>query len=204
LGAVGLAYLTLLREHDINFYLSRHPPQFWAAAGIMAAIVIGLVLLLARTVGRWALAMPLVLFENVNPRRALGESARRTNGSHSLILGALAAWAVGAIVLVSISTWFVQFLGRMIAPHLAASLALLLMFVAALALAGVVMTLAVGIFNFSMFSLLITHLYLGIGEPRLTASHLTPYGSSAPRRLSPRMVSGIVAVSLLAAVGVGL
>jgi len=204
LVAAGLVYLALLRDHDINFYLSRHPPQFWAAAGIMAVIVIGLVLLLARTVARWALAMPLVLFENVSPRRALGESARRAGGSHSLILGTLAAWAVIAIVSLGITTWLVQFLGRMVAPHLAGSLALLLMFVAILFLAGVVMTLAVGVFNFSMFSLLITHLYLRISGPQPSAYSLAPYASSAPRRLSPRMVAGIVAVSLLAAVGGGL
>ncbi len=206
-GAAGLVYLTLLREHDINFYLSRHPPQFWAAAGIMAVFAIGLVLLLMRTIARWALAMPLVLFEKVSPRRALGESARRTNGAHSLILGTLAAWAVLAVVLLSTTTWFLQFLGRMVAPHLAGSLALLLLFVAALVFAGVVLALAVGIFNFSMFSLLITHLYLRISGPQIPASVVAQYAhnaSSGPRRLSPRMVAGIVAVSLLAAVGVGL
>jgi glycerophosphoryl diester phosphodiesterase len=204
LGAAGLVYLTLLREHDINFYLSRHPPQFWAAAGIMAIVVTGLLFLLVRTIARWALAMPLVLFENVSPRRALGESARRTSGSHSLILGTLALWAAIAVVLLGITTWLIQFLGRLIAPHLAGSLALLLLFVAAVVLAGVVLTLVVGIFNFSMFSLLITHLYLGIGGPQLAASPVAQYASSVPRRLSPRMVAGIIAVSLLAAAGAGL
>jgi glycerophosphoryl diester phosphodiesterase len=203
-AAAGLVYLTLLREHDINFYISRHPPQFWAAAGIMAIVVIGLLLLLVRTIARWALAMPLVLFENISPRRALGESAKRTTGLHALILRTLAAWAVTAVVLLSITTWLVEFLGRIIAPHLAGSLALLLMFVAVLLLTGVVMTLAVGVFNFSMFSLLITHLYLSIGGPQLPSSPLAQYASSGPRRLSHRMVAGLVAVSLLAAVGVGL
>jgi glycerophosphoryl diester phosphodiesterase len=204
LAVSGLVYLSLLKDHDINFYISRHPPQFWAAAGIMTVVVIGLVLVLARAIARWALAMPLVLFENVSPRKALGESARRTSGSHSLILGTLGAWAVIAIVLLSITTWLIQFLGRIIAPHLAGSLALLLVFVAVLALAGVVMILAVGIFNLSMFSLLIMHLYLGVDVPQLPASPLAKYASSGPRRLSPRMVAGIVAVSVLAAVGVGL
>jgi glycerophosphoryl diester phosphodiesterase len=204
LAAAGLVYLTLLREHDINFYLSKHPPQFWAAVGFIAFIVIGFLILLVRTVARWAFTMPLVLFENVSPRRAFSESAQRATGSHSLILGTLAAWALIGLALVSITTWLVQFLGRMAAPHLAGSLALLLLFVAALALAGVVLTLAVGIFNFSMFSMLITHLYLRIGGPKLPASVLAQYDSTAPRRLSPRMVAGIVAISLLAAVGVGL
>jgi len=207
LAAAGLVYLTLLREHDINFYLSRHPPQFWVAAGISAVISIGLLLLLARTIARWALAMPLVLFENVIPRRALDESARRTSRSHSLILATIAGWAVIAIVLVGTTAWLVQFAGRAVAPQLAGSLALLLLFVAALAFFGVVLTLAVGIFNFSMFSLLIKHLYLRIGEPQLPASADVQYaqtGSSGPPGLSSRMVVGIAVVSLLGVVGAGM
>ena len=202
--AAGLTYLGLLRDHDINYYLAQHPPQFWAAAVIVGIIVVGLVLLLARTIASWALAMPLVLFENVSPRRALGESAARGHGSHSLILLSLTIWAVVAVALLSATTWLVQFLGRAVAPQLAGSLALLLLFVSGLALAGVVLTLAVGIFNFSMFSLLITHLYLRIGKPQLSRSTMAKYASLGPRRFSPRAVAGIAALALLAAVGVGL
>ena len=202
--AVGLVYLTLLREHDINYYLSQHPPQFWAAAGCIALIAIGLVLLLARTIARWALAMPLLLFEDVHPRRALGESARRATGSHSLILGTLVAWAVMAIVLITATAWLFQVVGRSVAPQLADSLALLLLFVAALAFVGASVTLAVGIVNVSMFSLLITRLYLRIGAPQSSASSMAQYAATGQRRFSMRAVVGITAVALLAAVGVGL
>jgi glycerophosphoryl diester phosphodiesterase len=203
-AAGGIVYFTLLKEHDINFYISSHPPEFWAAAGIVAVIVIGLVVLLARTVARWALVMPLLLFEKLTPRQVFGESAKRAQGSHKLILGTLAAWAVTAIVLVSTPAWLVDVLGRMVAPQLSDSLPLLLLFAAALVLIGVVLSLAVGIFNFSMFSLLITHLYLRVGGPKLPVAVLGKYASDGPRRLSPRMIAGIVAASLLAAVGVGL
>jgi glycerophosphoryl diester phosphodiesterase len=155
--AAGLTYLGAARPRHQP--LLQHPPQFWAAAVIVGIIVIGLVLLLARTIASWALAMPLVLFENVSPRRALGESAARANGSHSLILLSLTIWAVVAVALLSATTWLVQFLGRAVAPQLAGSLALLLLFIAGLALAAVVLTLAVGIFNFSMFSPLIHYLH---------------------------------------------
>lgn len=202
--AVGLVYLTLLREHDINYYLSQHPPQFWAAAGCIALIAIGLVLLLARTIARWALAMPLLLFEDVHPRRALGESARRATGSHSLILVTLVAWAVLAIVLITTTAWLFQVVGRSVAPQLADSLALLLLFVAALAFVGASVTLAVGIVNVSMFSLLITRLYLRIGAPQSSASSMAQYAATGQRRFSMRAVVGITAVALLAAVGVGL
>ena len=202
--AGGLVYVVLLREHDINFYLSQHPPEFWAAAGLVALITVGLVLLLARTIARWALAMPLVLFENVSPRRALGESARRAAGSHSLILATLAAWLVIAIALVMTITWLVQLVGRTVAPQLAGSLALLLLFIGALALVGAILTLVVSIANFSMLSLLITRLYVRLGGPQSTASTLAQYASTTSRRLSTGAMAAIVAVSLLAAVAVGL
>ncbi len=193
-----------MREYDINYYLSQHPPQFWIAAGIVALIAIGLLLLLARTIARWALALPLLLFENVSPRRALGESARRTTGSQALILATLAAWAASAIVLVMATTWPVRFVGRMVAPQLAGSLALLLLFLAALACVGAILALAVSIVNFSMFSLLITRLYLRIGAPQPSVSSVAQYASTGRRRFSTRALAGIIAVALLAAVGVGL
>ena len=199
----GIVYLALLRDYDINYYLSRRPPQFLVAAGIVALMIVGLALLLARTIARWALALPLVLFEKVHPRRVLGESARRGAGSYALILATLAVWAIIAVVLIVTTAWLVQFVGRAVAPQLAGSLPLLLLFVAAVALVGAVLALAVGIFNFSLFSLLITRLYLRIGNPQ-SPVELTQYTPIFSRRLSTRAVMGISAVLLLVAVGVGL
>ena len=102
-----------------------------------------------------------------------------------------------AVALAATTTWVTQWIGRLVAPQLANSLVLLLLFIAALALVGAVLALAVGIVNISLFSLLITHLYLRIGGPQLPPSPLAHYSSSGPRRLSHRMVAGLVAVSLL-------
>jgi glycerophosphoryl diester phosphodiesterase len=202
--AGGLVYFTLLREYDINYYLAQHPPQFWAAAGIIGVLAIGLLWLSARTLARWALAMPLLLFENLNPRQALGESARRSTGSRRLILATLLAWAATAALLVVAAARSVDFVGRIVAPHLTGSLALCLVFVAAWALIGAVLALAVGIFNFSLFSLLISRLYLRIGRPESPAPMLTPYAAKGQRRLSTRVMAGIAAVAALAALGIGL
>jgi glycerophosphoryl diester phosphodiesterase len=202
--AGGLTYLVLLREHDINFYLARHPPEFWIAGVIVVLIVIGIVAALVRTVARWAFAMPLVLFENVHPRHALGESAGRTHGSRATIVGTLAAWAVVSITLLAVTTWFVDFIGRAIAPQLAGSLSLLLLFVAVLTIGGVALALTVGIVNASMFALLITRLYLDRGKAQPTQAILSPYLSGEARRLSRRAVTGLVMVGVLAALGVAL
>ena len=34
LALVGLTYLTLLTQYDINYYLDSKPPAFWAAVGL--------------------------------------------------------------------------------------------------------------------------------------------------------------------------
>ena len=202
--AAGLVYLALLREHDINYYLSQRPREFVIAAGLVAFIGIGLALTLVRTIVRWALALPLVLFENVHPRHALGESAKRVVGARFLILWILVAWIVVASVLLIVATSSVDLVGRVVAPQLASSLVLLLLFIAVLALVGVVLTLAVSVVNFSLFALLLTRLYLRLTGTQVSASAVARFASSGPRRFSGRARAAILVVALLAAVGVGL
>ena len=202
--AVGLVYLTLLREHDINYYLAQRPPEFIVASGIATLLGIGLVLLLLRAVARWALSMPLVLFEKVHPRRALGESATRTTGSHGLVLATLAVWALAAITMTLVTAGLVNVLGRIVAPQLAGSLALLLLFIALLALLGTGLALAAGIVNISLFALLITGLYLRLGTPEVSKSTVTEYASSGQRRLTSRGVAAIVAFAALGALSFAL
>src|SRR5262245_51254805 len=52
-AAVGVVYWILLRYHDINFYLSARPPEFWTAVSIVAVIVAVLVVVLVWTLARW-------------------------------------------------------------------------------------------------------------------------------------------------------
>ena len=201
LAVASLAYLLLLRDYDINYYLSQRPSQFWIAVGIVALIAFGFGLLLLRTIARWALALPLVLYENVHPRRALGESAKRAAGSNLLILATLAVWAIIAATLLLTGTWLVQFFGRAIAPLLANSLGFLMAFIATLAISGVVLSLLVSVVNASMFSLLITRLYLHIGKTEHAQTSMAPYAATQ-RRLSPRALAGVAAVAVLIAAGV--
>jgi glycerophosphoryl diester phosphodiesterase len=199
--AAGAAYLVLLRDHDINYYLSQRPPEFMAALGIAAVLGAGLAALLLRTVARWALALPLVLFENVSPRSALGESARRGAGSYWLILAVLGAWAVGAIALVTAAAWIVDLLGRTVAPSLAGSLTALLVFLGVLTALGAALVLLVGVVNISAAALLIVRLYLSVAAPKATAEVLAPHAADR-RLLSGRALAIGAAVLGLAAVGI--
>ena len=205
--AAGLVYGTLLRPHDINYYLARRPPAFWLAVALASLLAVALAALLLRTIARWAFALPLVLFEGVSPRRALGESARRSIGERRLVVVVLAAWAVVALALTATATWLPEIIGRSLAPHFAASLALLLLFVAALALLWITLGLAAAIANCSFFSLLISRLYLRVGdprEPRLPVATPADRPDAGPRRLSGRAAAVVAAGAVLVTVGIAL
>ena len=60
--------------------LAARPPAFWTAAVLGGALLAGLAAALLWAIARWTFALPLLLFERVPPRRALGESARRSAG----------------------------------------------------------------------------------------------------------------------------
>jgi glycerophosphoryl diester phosphodiesterase len=203
---LGLVYWLLLSRHDINYYLAERPPAFWAAAAIAGLIVAALAAVLVWTVSRWIFALPLVLFEEVSPRRALAESASRTVGGRSLIVLIVAVWGVVALALVSAATSLPEIIGRAAAPHLAGSLVLLLLFIAALAVLLGAFSLAVSVAGASLLALLLTRLYLRLGEPRQPRLRETPAWArpGAPVVVPRKVRVGMAAVAALAVVAVAL
>jgi glycerophosphoryl diester phosphodiesterase len=204
--AVALVYWTLLRRHDINYYLSARPPEFLVAVALVALLAFGLVVLLVWTIARWVFALPLVLFEDVRPMQALSESGQRSLGNRTLILIVLALWAVIALALAALAASLPEFIGRTLAPHFAGSLPVLLLSIAGLVLLWAGLGLAVAILNISLFSLLIVRLYLRIAQPRepqLRASAETAcYNVS--RRFSGLARAGLATVAMLGAIGFAL
>jgi len=204
--AGGAVYLTLLRKHDINYYLAQKPPVFWLAAGLVGLIAAGLVVVLVWTIARWALSLPLVLFEGVSPRVALGESAKRSAGLRWLVVMVLTVWAAVALALASVAASLPEFLGRSLAPGFDGSLAALLGFISVLALVWAVVALAAGVVNIALFALLLTRLYLRIGRSE-APRHPLPWAErddSGTMRLSGRARLGVAAFALLAAGGFAL
>jgi glycerophosphoryl diester phosphodiesterase len=199
--AAGAVYLLLLRAHDINYYLKDHPPEFWIAASLIGLIGIGLVFLLARTIARWAFAWPLVAFEQLHPRQALGESARRAAGSYVLILASLAMWAVAAVVVSGVLTWLMRSLGLWGAPSVAASLPLLMLFLGLWVLVATALALAISVVNFSLLALVLTRLYQRLAQ-RAPAS-LTQYAGEVWRiRLTGGSGIGVLALIVLGLGGI--
>jgi glycerophosphoryl diester phosphodiesterase len=155
------------------------------------------------TIARWTLALPLVLFENVSPRLALGESSRRSRGHRALIVIVLVSWAVVGVGLLAGTRSLAEYVGRSLAPQLAGSLGLLLLFIAGLALLWFGLGFAVAVANISLFSTLVARFYVHLGQPH------EPRVPGADRqdtvlRLSGRARLGVAAVLVLAAVGFAL
>lgn len=98
-AAAALTYRGLLGEQDINYYLAEHPPRFRAACAVGVLLGLGAAGLLAWLFVRWAFALPIVLFEDVSPFRALRESAARTAGVRRRIAGLLLGWQVLGLTL---------------------------------------------------------------------------------------------------------
>ena len=202
-AAAGLLYLVLLRDHDINYYLSVRPREWWIALILMGVIAVPLVYLLLRTLARWAFSLPLLIFEGMSPRQSLAESARRSSGSRLAILLVLAVWAAIILALAYGSAALIDAIGRSIGPSLASSLPLLLTFVSLVALVASVCALAVGVVGASLFSLLIVRLYLRVGAPRLSRADIEQYETRGMWRLSPRARAGVATIAVLVAIGIG-
>jgi glycerophosphoryl diester phosphodiesterase len=205
LAAVGLVYVALLRGHDINYFLARKPPAFLVAVALAAIIAAAFAALLARTVARWSFALPLLLFEGVHPRRALGAAAARSAGHRGLIVAVLAAWAGSALALGVAADALVKGIGRAAAPHLAGSVATLILFHAGLVIVWAGLGLVVAVVNVAFFALLVVRLYLHAGVPaevRLPARGTPAYVGAG--RLSWKARAVVAGVAVVAAGGVAL
>lgn len=200
-AAVGGVYFALLRDHDINFYLSQRPPEFLIAVAIAAVIVAALVVVLLSALARWAMALPLVLFEGVSPRHALAESGARSTGHRAMIVGVLAIWAVLASMLLAISTWIPDTLGRALAPEFSGSIGALLAFITALVLVWAVFNLVTAVVNVSVLSLALLRVYRAVGDRRAARQELAANDWGEQRRLPRAAQVAIVVVAILATIG---
>lgn len=100
LAGLLVAWL-LLSDYDINYYLTKKPPAAWIAGVLIGVIVLVLAWsLLVRLTG-WALALHLVLFEDVTPRNAFAASATRMAGRRFRLQREVVVWLAIRVVLVT-------------------------------------------------------------------------------------------------------
>jgi len=91
--AVGAAGFAWLREHDINYYLAEHPPEWQRTLEVAAVLGVACALAIGWQLLRWFYALPAIASRpDATANQAITESERLTRGNLPGILGRLLAW----------------------------------------------------------------------------------------------------------------
>jgi glycerophosphoryl diester phosphodiesterase len=198
---MGLLYLQLLTEFDINYYLTERPPEFKFALVLAGLLVAVLAVLVIRRLLSWSFALPLLLFEGKTPKNALGESPERVQGHRLLVTLVLVGWGVAVVILSGLPVGMVELLGGWIVPKVRGSMTGVTAAAGALLLLFSVANLVVTALNASTFALLVLRLWqrFGMAEDLLDPDEIR--SKLEPQRRFRWSRTGVIAV-LVAAIAV--
>jgi glycerophosphoryl diester phosphodiesterase len=111
-----LTYSIFLSEHDINYYLNARPPAFWLAAGFGSLLLVAALAAGGWLYVRWALALPILLFEKRSATAALRASRERVCGVGWRLGFILLGWLLASVLLGSaLEAGFQRFAGAVLA-----------------------------------------------------------------------------------------
>lgn len=168
LAALGLVYLLLLSQYDINFYLADKPAEWYIAltlAGLVAAAWGALMLWLA---SGWAFCIPLLLLGGLSPGQAIATSVHSCKGRRLDILRAFAGWLIFSLALAALAALLAALVSWLLLPSDIQSLNALLLALGFMSLFGFVESFLVTFVSTSMLCLLILKLFNAFGLSRET------------------------------------
>jgi len=119
---IGLTYLALLREWDLNYYLSVKPFSWWVAVAIAGAILAAYLVLAAWLYIRWLFAIPILVFEKAMPTGALRKSWRQTRGRFWELAVPLAVWWISVAITSLVMTWLIRAAAAQLLNHTGSTL----------------------------------------------------------------------------------
>lgn len=111
-----IVYQRMLSEYDINFYLKERPPEFLGAVAIGGVLAVVLAFLLVRFCSSSFLALQLIVFDSIEPRRALSASSEIVGARRILVVTWLVLWFLTIFALQILISICVGWLGRQIVP----------------------------------------------------------------------------------------
>jgi glycerophosphoryl diester phosphodiesterase len=187
LSGIGLVYWLLLREWDLYYYISVQPASWWIALIIAGAISAAYLLLAAWLYIRWLFSIPILVFEDATPYRALRKSWRQTRERFREFAVPLLVWWALVFISSAAVTWLVRAAAAQLLDHLGPTM-------------KIVVPVAVGtlalmaILDFIwLISGKIVHVMMMAEFYQETADEAPILSQSAPavRRISPTAVKGI-------------
>ena len=207
LALAGLTYFTLLGDYDINFYLKERPPVFLAALGIGGGAAVALAVVLLRLFTGWFYALPLVLFEDVAPARALRVSRGRARGHRSMLIAWIVGWALALAAVSGAATSTTVWLARAFVPRATASVPLLALAIGITLFVWAVVNLAINLLATTSFAAVLFTLYREtVSEEAMDPSRVTRFeraSPGAPVFVTRRRLTRWAIIGLLAAIGTG-
>ena len=203
----GLTYFALLGGHDINFYLKERPPAFLAASGLGGAIAVAMAVVLLRLWTGWFCALPLVLFEDVSPARALRASRDRARGHRRALVLSIIGWALALAAVSAAATSSTVWLARTVVPRAQGSVPLLSLAIGTTLFVWAAVNLAINLLGTTAFATVLFSLYrrfAGTGDE--DAARVTRFERAVPVPadfLTRRRLVRWAVVGLLAAITLG-
>ena len=179
LAAAATVLWVFASEHDINFYLTNRPPSFLLAAGVAGLLVLALIVVLIDRLIAWSLALPLVLFRDIRPMAAFGESARLTRGHRKGMFLIYAMWAAAGLAAAAIVAGIMGLVGGLAANLLDAGLGQLIAVIYALLLLWILANTYLTALTTGSLSVLFVDRLEAVGE-QASAPFMSVTASPAP------------------------
>ena len=207
-GVLGLTYVGLLADHDINFYLKARPPAFWAAAAVGGTAVFAMAATLLTLFTGWVFALPILLFEHVPNLTVLPASRRRASGHRLALLGWIAAWAATVAAVSVVVTSATVWVARAVVPRAAGSVPLLAVAIGITLVVWVLVHVLVNLLGTTSAAVFLFTLYCRRGAaPPVSAARVTRFERDAARQvlpLTPKRLARWAIAGVLAAIVIGI
>jgi glycerophosphoryl diester phosphodiesterase len=196
LAGAALVHFLLLTDFDINYYLKERPPAFRTAALAIGVLLLGMGVLLIRRASGWVYALPLLLFENVEPSEALRVSENRTRGHRTAIVVALLAWAAAWFLASAVALAGGRAVSIAVLPIFRESLSLLIPALGATVIVAIIGSALLTALASSVFAALLVALYEKLGGGSRSEAPALVDDSRGARRLRGKWIlAGVLAAA---------
>src|SRR5262249_36414172 len=183
-----LPYWFWLLEFEISYDLKERAPEFWIAVSVAGLLMIALAGLLAMTISRWFVALPMVLFNGLRGRQALRASEQATAPHRRQLAAWLVAWGAVPILLSGLVSLVIGWLADAFVPRDGSHFSFVVVWLGGLLLISGLANFAILVGSTILFSLFMVCAYRSIAASETMKS--VTFTARAPDIGRPRAMRG--------------
>ena len=197
---LGLVYMVLLTDYDINYYLFNKPTEWFTALALAAVVLLAWGAMLLRLASSWIFCLPLLLLTDYTPRQTIAASVNFAKGHRLEVLWALLGWLLFSLVLVLLASLLAGLLSLVLVPSSFETVQWLLVTLSFVSLFGLIESFLVSFISTAMLSLLILKLFNSFGLFReVKLDVFSRSYESLSFKLNSKLIAAGLAVGLLIA-----